>query len=188
MLMHVDFKSANPASPCREVKELQQALSKVHREKGQSLKATMSLEVGKVRSQVNGLRRKVDEARSRTRERAAEVERLTDRFREVEKLAAPPIDDDSPLARKIRTLENRLDKAMIKYNESQRCGAKSMGIAGVVCSWGDFFFVIITAGGTFFLFVMGPFLCCHGDFFFVVMGTFCFGGGRRLSRVKSRLR
>jgi hypothetical protein len=28
-------------------------------------------------------------------------------------------DDDTPLTRNIRTLENRLDKAMIKYNEAQ---------------------------------------------------------------------
>ena len=30
-----------------------------------------------------------------------------------------PTQDDSPLTRKIRMLENRLDKAMIKYNEAQ---------------------------------------------------------------------
>lgn len=30
-----------------------------------------------------------------------------------------PNREDSPLTRKIRMLENRLDKAMIKYNEAQ---------------------------------------------------------------------
>jgi chromosome segregation ATPase len=79
----------------------------------------MSMEVEKVAFQVNGLRRRVDEARSKRQERAAETDRLTDRYREVEKLAAPPVDQDSPQARQIRALENRLDKAMIKYNEAQ---------------------------------------------------------------------
>lgn len=34
-------------------------------------------------------------------------------------LWAQPNREDSPLTRKIRMLENRLDKAMIKYNEAQ---------------------------------------------------------------------
>lgn len=34
-------------------------------------------------------------------------------------LLAQPNREDSPLTRKIRMLENRLDKAMIKYNEAQ---------------------------------------------------------------------
>ena len=38
-------------------------------------------------------------------------------FRYFRKLK--PNREDSPLTRKIRMLENRLDKAMIKYNEAQ---------------------------------------------------------------------
>jgi hypothetical protein len=42
-------------------------------------------------------------------------DKLKDLDKEMTKLA----DDDTPLTRNIRTLENRLDKAMIKYNEAQ---------------------------------------------------------------------
>lgn len=37
----------------------------------------------------------------------------------LEQQAQHPATEDTPLGRKIRTLENRLDKAMIKYNEAQ---------------------------------------------------------------------
>eukprot|EP00164_Ancoracysta_twista_P002641 GFYU01003515.1.p2 GENE.GFYU01003515.1~~GFYU01003515.1.p2 ORF type:complete len:499 (+),score=244.27 GFYU01003515.1:80-1498(+) len=43
----------------------------------------------------------------------------TDKLKELETLGVKPTQDDTPLARQIRTLENRLDKAMIKYNEAQ---------------------------------------------------------------------
>jgi hypothetical protein len=42
-----------------------------------------------------------------------------DQVRELEMESKRPTQDDSPLTRKIRMLENRLDKAMIKYNEAQ---------------------------------------------------------------------
>lgn len=44
-----------------------------------------------------------------------EQDKLKDLDKEMIKLQ----DDDTPLTRNIRTLENRLDKAMIKYNEAQ---------------------------------------------------------------------
>jgi len=39
--------------------------------------------------------------------------------KELDLEAKRPTQEDSPLTRKIRILENRLDKAMIKYNEAQ---------------------------------------------------------------------
>jgi chromosome segregation ATPase len=39
--------------------------------------------------------------------------------RQLELEARRPNQEDSPLTRNIRMLENRLDKAMIKYNEAQ---------------------------------------------------------------------
>ncbi len=43
--------------------------------------------------------------------------------RDLELDSKKPTAEDSPLTRKIRQLENRLDKAMIKYNEAQvGCG------------------------------------------------------------------
>jgi hypothetical protein len=44
-------------------------------------------------------------------------------LRDLELDSKKPTAEDSPLTRKIRQLENRLDKAMIKYNEAQVGGA-----------------------------------------------------------------
>ena len=44
---------------------------------------------------------------------------MQDKLRDLEKDISKLKDDDTPLTRNIRTLENRLDKAMIKYNEAQ---------------------------------------------------------------------
>lgn len=40
-------------------------------------------------------------------------------MKELDLESKRPTQDDSPLTRQIRMLENRLDKAMIKYNEAQ---------------------------------------------------------------------
>ena len=44
---------------------------------------------------------------------------MQDKLRDLEKDISKLKDDDTPLTRNIRTTENRLDKAMIKYNEAQ---------------------------------------------------------------------
>lgn len=44
---------------------------------------------------------------------------MQDKLKDLEKEMDKLKDDDTPLTRNIRTLENRLDKAMIKYNEAQ---------------------------------------------------------------------
>lgn len=44
---------------------------------------------------------------------------MQDQVKELDLESKRPTQDDSPLTRQIRMLENRLDKAMIKYNEAQ---------------------------------------------------------------------
>jgi hypothetical protein len=44
---------------------------------------------------------------------------LTDDLRDLELQSQRPHAEDSPVTRNIRVLENRLDKALIKYNEAQ---------------------------------------------------------------------
>jgi hypothetical protein len=48
-----------------------------------------------------------------------ELQELKDEVKQLELEARRPNQEDSPLTRNIRMLENRLDKAMIKYNEAQ---------------------------------------------------------------------
>lgn len=47
---------------------------------------------------------------------------LKDKIQELDMESTPTVRETSPLARKIRMLENRLDKAMIKCNEAQGIG------------------------------------------------------------------
>lgn len=48
-----------------------------------------------------------------------ELSRMKEKLNDLEKESSPILTDESPLTRKIRMLENRLDKSMIKYNEAQ---------------------------------------------------------------------
>lgn len=66
------------------------------------------------------LRRKLDMVRSAGNQRRLELENLQSKLREMEKDQKGTVaNDDTPLMRMIRVMENRLDKAMIKYNEAQ---------------------------------------------------------------------
>jgi len=76
-------------------------------------------EVAEVKAQVNRLRKQYDELKHRSTEQSKILDELKDNVKDLELEARRPNLEDSPLTRKIRMLENRLDKAMIKYNESQ---------------------------------------------------------------------
>ena len=65
------------------------------------------------------LRRKHDDVRHQCQFRQKELDTMQDKLKDLEKEMDKLKDDDTPLTRNIRTLENRLDKAMIKYNEAQ---------------------------------------------------------------------
>jgi len=76
-------------------------------------------EIGKLEQQVQELRRKHDDVRHQCQFRQKELDTMQDKLKDLEKEMSKLKDDDTPLTRNIRTLENRLDKAMIKYNEAQ---------------------------------------------------------------------
>lgn len=70
-------------------------------------------------AQLAAIRREFNLAHERTSKATAELTALRDQYTELEKEGLKEAADDTPTARKIRTLENRLDKAMIKFNEAQ---------------------------------------------------------------------
>jgi len=76
-------------------------------------------EVAEVKAQVNKLRKQYDELKNRSADQSKILDELKDNVKDLELEARRPNLEDSPLTRKIRMLENRLDKAMIKYNEAQ---------------------------------------------------------------------
>ncbi len=63
-------------------------------------------------------RRKLDDAKNKTIAKKDQLLGLQDKQRELNKEQLDVNNDDNPQMRTIRMLENRLDKAMIKYNEA----------------------------------------------------------------------
>ena len=70
-------------------------------------------------------RRKYDEVKCKTTSKKEHLRQLQDKYNEVARdqnggngNQSGMIDDDHPQMRTIRVMENRLDKAMIKYNEA----------------------------------------------------------------------
>ncbi|GMH85962.1 hypothetical protein TrVE_jg2678 [Triparma verrucosa] len=64
------------------------------------------------------LRKQYDELKGVSTSSNSKLEILKDEVRACELESRRPTDEDTPLTRSIRVLENRLDKAMIKYNEA----------------------------------------------------------------------
>jgi hypothetical protein len=67
-------------------------------------------------------RRKWDEAKAATKKTKSELLGLQDKLGELHGIGSDQVtmnSDDNPQMRTIRMLENKLDKAMIKYNEAQ---------------------------------------------------------------------
>lgn len=71
------------------------------------------------RNQLGRLRGDHDRYKAKVTSLSTDLDALQDQYRDLELEETKPQEEDSPLTRKIRQLENRLDKAMIKYNEAQ---------------------------------------------------------------------
>jgi len=68
---------------------------------------------------VSVLRKNYDALKSTVDGKKEQLSLLRDEAKSLQLESKKPNAEDSPLTRKIRLLENRLDKAMIKYNEAQ---------------------------------------------------------------------
>ena len=76
-------------------------------------------EIEEARRSVAKLRRGFDGLKESRKKKEKEYDELKWQNHDLELEAQRPNEGDSPFSRKIRMLENRLDKAMIKYNEAQ---------------------------------------------------------------------
>jgi len=101
----------------KENKDLRSALAALAKDQARSDNRGSGLV--RLEQEVNELRRKHDELKHANKAKGDELTKLNDKLQELEKDAARMSNEDTPLTRQIRTLENRLDKAMIKYNEAQ---------------------------------------------------------------------
>ncbi|KAL4128898.1 hypothetical protein PRIC2_007878 [Phytophthora ramorum] len=76
-------------------------------------------EIAVAMQQVNKIRKQHDDLRHRVQSQTTLLEELKDEVKDLELESKKPSLEDTPETRKIRMLENRLDKAMIKFNEAQ---------------------------------------------------------------------
>ncbi|ETV98499.1 hypothetical protein H310_08637 [Aphanomyces invadans] len=76
-------------------------------------------ETSQVAVHLTKCRKQYDDVRHKVAAQVDQLEQLKDSVKDLELEAKKPSLEDTPETRKIRMLENRLDKAMIKYNEAQ---------------------------------------------------------------------
>merc|ERR1719343_1941919 len=98
-----------------ENRELRTQIKHLRMEKPQS----MEQQVDSKTSQVQILQRKLDLLKHDSMQKSRHLYELDCKLNELSMDAKLPKTEDSPQMRHIRVLENRLDKATIKYNESQ---------------------------------------------------------------------
>eukprot|EP01065_Artemidia_motanka_P045443 TRINITY_DN6683_c0_g1_i1.p1 TRINITY_DN6683_c0_g1~~TRINITY_DN6683_c0_g1_i1.p1 ORF type:complete len:528 (+),score=215.62 TRINITY_DN6683_c0_g1_i1:60-1643(+) len=107
----------------KENKELKKQLLAIKEEKDREKDTTpgslQDRELALLDHKINAARRSLDTLRHESQLRRADVERCRSCLRDIEKIRPDVLDLDPGLARKIRMLENRLDKSMIKFNEAQ---------------------------------------------------------------------
>ena len=100
-----------------ENRELRIALAQIQKDAGAA--GTEDAESAKLTDLCSELRKCYDDLRNDAAEKCDELEDLADGLKDLELESQKSNQGDSPVTRQIRTLENRLDKAMIKYNEAQ---------------------------------------------------------------------
>ncbi|KAG6586776.1 Coiled-coil domain-containing protein [Phytophthora cinnamomi] len=76
-------------------------------------------EIASAMQHLNKVRKQHDDLRHRVQSQSTLLEELKDVVKDLELESKKPSLEDTPETRKIRMLENRLDKAMIKFNEAQ---------------------------------------------------------------------
>jgi hypothetical protein len=103
-------------------KSLRRGLAAIQRETRTASNAGMTTdqqELVEVSRTVTSLRRQHDKIIAKVDSKSLALNALRDKSNELEADGTKPLTEDTPTTRRIRMLENRLDKAMIKYNEAQ---------------------------------------------------------------------
>jgi len=83
-----------------------------------TVRANNEAELGKLDEQITVLRRKHDELVHANMEKRSELDRLTDKLQDLTKEAKMPTPEENPVMREIKALEERLGKAVGKYEDA----------------------------------------------------------------------
>mmetsp|Transcript_25971 Transcript_25971/g.30749 ORF Transcript_25971/g.30749 Transcript_25971/m.30749 type:complete len:406 (-) Transcript_25971:924-2141(-) len=100
-----------------ENKELRVKIASIQRSGGGG--DVTDTDIGNMMADAVKCRKNFDTVKLQCAGNKKELQELKDEVKQLELEARRPNQEDSPLTRNIRMLENRLDKAMIKYNEAQ---------------------------------------------------------------------
>eukprot|EP00899_Mesostigma_viride_P002513 jgi/Mesvir1/12262/Mv00477-RA.1 len=105
----------------KENKDLRAQLAAMHTDRVRPKTDSQQEELEKMRQYVGDLRKKYDDARIGLEKQRRQIQQLQDGLRDLDRdlSATRAHEEDTPMTRHIRMLENRLDKALIKYNEAQ---------------------------------------------------------------------
>lgn len=120
---NVDVLEANKSSNKEEIKKLRDE-NKDLRQKYAQLQRTTAQDAEKdekkqIEREVDRLRKIHDEFKTKAGRLGNEYDRLKDQIKDLELDSKRPHMEDNEYTRRIRSLENKLDKAMIKFNEAQ---------------------------------------------------------------------
>ena len=121
--VNIDILEANKNSNKDEIRKLR-VDNKDLRVKAAQLQRTSEMEEAgqetrHVEREVERLRKQSDEQRSKSTKLRVKLDKMMDEVRDLELDSKRPHMEDNEHTRRIRALENKLDKAMIKYNEAQ---------------------------------------------------------------------
>ena len=121
---NVDLLESNKSSNVEEVrflreenKDLRIRLSQLQRANDSSRGENQ--ELAHAQREVLRMRAEYDSLKSLSTKHKNQLDKLKDEVKTCHLESRRPNQEDNPMTRQIRMLENRLDKAMIKYNEAQ---------------------------------------------------------------------
>lgn len=120
---NIEVLEANKASNKEEIMRLRDENKELRKKASHLQRSTAdddsNNEQKHVEREVSKMRKGYDEYRLKSARQAKLLEELKDQVRTLELDSQRPHMEDNEYTRTIRSLENKLDKAMIKYNEAQ---------------------------------------------------------------------
>lgn len=102
----------------QENKALREMKKHLEKESGFGEKTSHEREKDRLETKVHRMRKERDEVAFGIKLLGEKLKARKDKLVDIQRQSEPILTDESPLTQKIRVLENRLDKAMIKYNEA----------------------------------------------------------------------
>lgn len=121
--VNIDILEANKNANKEEIKRLREENKELRVKAAQLQRASDMEETGQevrhVEKEVERLRKQYDDLRSKSSRCRVELDALLDTVKDLELDSKRPHMEDNEYTRRIRALENKLDKAMIKFNEAQ---------------------------------------------------------------------